>query len=105
MVLRLRNVLAYRGFPGKRACGSRTFVYKYSEGKRVSGVKRVKSKGRGVSYIYFSLFMFIVIWTTAEGTDAEHIPYRKAEPEDIWEMMFRLLTPEQRKQADRDGLR
>ncbi|ELU7656179.1 hypothetical protein SC860_003756, partial [Salmonella enterica] len=36
---------------------------------------------------------------SGEEPTPESISLQEAEPEDIWEMMFRLLTPEQRKQV------
>ncbi len=42
-------------------------LYKYSEGKRVSGVSVLNQKAESFIYLFSLFFMFIVILTTAEG--------------------------------------
>ncbi len=60
----VKECLGLPGFPGSEPA-VRERLYKYSEGKRVSGVSVLNQRPRSFIYL-FSLFMFIVIWTTAE---------------------------------------
>ncbi|EJM4100539.1 hypothetical protein NOK14_002464 [Salmonella enterica] len=74
-------------------------MYKYSEGKEGVRRKRVKSKAEEFHISIFPLYVHRYLDDSGEEPTPEPISLQEAEPEDIWEMMFRLLTPEQRKQV------
>uniref|UniRef100_UPI001F4BA6D7 hypothetical protein n=1 Tax=unclassified Salmonella TaxID=2614656 RepID=UPI001F4BA6D7 len=48
---------------------------------------------------HLPLYVHRYLDDSGEEPTPEPISLQEAEPEDIWEMMFRLLTPEQRKQV------
>ncbi len=72
----VKECLGLPGFPGSEPA-VRERLYKYSEGKEGVRRKRVKSKAEEFHISVF-LFMFIVIWTTAERNRRQNpFPYRK----------------------------
>ncbi|VEA75994.1 putative bacteriophage protein [Salmonella enterica subsp. arizonae] len=95
---RLQECLGLPGFPGSEPA-VRERLYKYSEGKEGVRRKRVKSKAEEFHISVLPLYVHRYLDDSGEEPTPEPISLQEAEPKDIWEMMFRLLTPEQRKQV------
>ncbi len=94
----VKECLGLPGFPGSEPA-VRERLYKYSEGKEGVRRKRVKSKAEEFHISVFPLYVHRYLDDSGEEPTPEPISLQEAEPEDIQEMMFRLLTPEQRKQV------
>ncbi|EDV2152919.1 hypothetical protein JR65_001011 [Salmonella enterica] len=94
----VKECLGLPGFPGSEPA-VRERLYKYSEGKEGVRRKRVKSKAEEFHISIFPLYVHRYLDDSGEEPTPEPTSLQEAEPEDIWEMMFRLLTPEQRKQV------
>ncbi|EAM7070824.1 hypothetical protein R5D33_002856 [Salmonella enterica] len=94
----VKECLGLPGFPGSEPA-VRERLYKYSEGKEGVRRKRVKSKAEEFHISVLPLYVHRYLNEDGEEPTPGHISLQEAEPKDIWEMMFRLLTPEQRKQV------
>ncbi|EOH0855984.1 hypothetical protein ACLKT3_002784 [Salmonella enterica subsp. enterica serovar 50:k:e,n,x,z15] len=94
----VKECLGLPGFPGSEPA-VRERLYKYSEGKEGVRRKRVKSKAEEFHISVLPLYVHRYLDDSGEESTPEPISLQEAEPKDIWEMMFRLLTPEQRKQV------
>ncbi|EHD9906626.1 hypothetical protein R3Q03_001174 [Salmonella enterica] len=94
----VKECLGLPGFPGSEPA-VRERLYKYSEGKEGVRRKRLKSKAEEFHISVFPLYVHRYLDEGGEEPVSDHIFVQEAEPKYIWEMMFRLLTPEQRKQV------
>ncbi|VFS37263.1 Putative bacteriophage protein [Salmonella enterica subsp. enterica serovar Typhimurium] len=90
--------MAYRGFR-EASLRFANVCISTAKGKRVSGVSVLNQRPRSFIYLFFPLYVHRYLDDSGEEPTPEPISLQEAEPEDIWEMMFRLLTPEQRKQV------
>lgn len=92
----IKECLGLPGFPGSEPA-IRERLNKYSEGKE--GVRRKRAKTKAEEF-HISVFpLYVRPYLNGSGEEPERVAAQDAEPEDIWEMMFRLLTAEQRQQV------
>ncbi|HBC6262920.1 TPA: hypothetical protein KEW38_001810 [Citrobacter braakii] len=94
----VKECLELPGFPGS-APAVRSRLNMYSEGKEGVKRKRVKSKAEEFHISIFPLYLRSYLKETEKVLALESRSVQEAEPKEIWDMMFRLLTPGQRKQV------
>lgn len=96
----VKECLELPGFPGS-APAVRLRLNTYSEGKEGVKRKRIKSKAEEFHISVFPLYLRSYLNEQEKTIAPEDNALQEAEPKEIWEMMFRLLTPGQRKGVTR----
>lgn len=96
--LTVKVCLELPGFPGS-APAVRLRLNTYSEGKEGVKRKRAKSKAEEFHISVFPLYVRSYLNENEKTVVPERNIVQEAEPKEIWNMMFRLLTPQQREQV------
>ncbi len=86
------------GFP-RSAPGVRSRLNTYSKGKEGAKRKRAKSKTEEFHISVFPLYVRSYLNENENPVAPDHNIAQEPEPKEIWDMMFRLLTPHQREQV------
>ena len=94
----VKECLALPGFPGS-VPAVRERLNKYSEGKESVKRKRAKSKAEEYHISVFPLYLRPYLNENEAVLTLENTFDQQVEPKEIWDMIFRLLTPGQRVQV------
>ncbi|MGU0041764.1 hypothetical protein [Citrobacter freundii complex sp. 2025EL-00176] len=94
----VKECLELPGFP-RSAPAVRLRLNTYSEGKEGVKRKRAKSKAEEFHISVFPLYVRSYLNKNEQTEVPDRHIVQEAEPKEIWDMMFRLLTPQQREQV------
>ncbi|MFV4756555.1 hypothetical protein ACNJN1_05215 [Citrobacter freundii] len=94
----VKECLELPGVP-RSAAAVRLRLNTYSEGKAGVKRKRAKSKAEEFHISVFPLYVRSYLNENENTVVPDHNIAQEAEPKEIWDMMFRLLTPHQREQV------
>lgn len=89
----VKECLELPGFPGS-APAVRLRLNTYSEGKEGVKRKRAKSKAEEFHISVFPLYVRSYLNENEKTEAPDRNIVQEAEPKEIWDMMFRLLTPQ-----------
>lgn len=94
----VKECLELPGFPRSEPA-VRKRLNSYSEGKADLRRKRAKSKAEEYHISVFPLYLHPYLHEYEEKGTTEPSSVQEVEPKEIWEMIFRLLTPVQREKV------
>lgn len=94
----VKECLELPGFP-RSAPAVRLRLNTYSEGREGVKRKRAKSKAEEFHISVFPLYVRSYLNKNEQTEVPDRHIVQEAEPKEIWDMMFRLLTPQQREQV------